>query len=251
MTRFLACLLIVASFAAPLRAERVLVFAAASLAGPLDEVTELWEAETGHEVVISYAGSSSLARQIEAGAPADIFLSANPGWMDDLAGKGLIETSSRRNIWTNRLALVSFRPGAGIGIDAEMDLEGMLDGRRLAVALTDAVPAGLYAKAALTQLGLWLSVKDQLAEADNVRAALALVATGAVPYGIVYRTDAHAEPRAHLRGLFPKDSHPPIVYPGAATLDAQSEAHAFLGFLMTEAAQAVFDEAGFQRADPE
>lgn len=231
----------------------VYIYAAASLGDALDAAIARYEARRGVDIVPIYAASSTAARQIANGAPAELYFSANERWMDWLGEQGITLTG-RGDLLHNQLVLIAPRDGdtRPITLGAKNALAARLgDGRRLAVGDPAHVPAGIYAKQALQSLGEWQALKPRLARADNVRAALALVATGAVPYGIVYRTDAHAEPRAHLRGLFPKDSHPPIVYPGAATLDAQSEAHAFLGFLMTEAAQAVFDEAGFQRADPE
>lgn len=248
MIRILAILLAVMLCALPARAERILVFAAASLAGPLDRVAARFTEDTGHEVVISYAGSSALARQIEHGAPADVYLSANQGWMDHLAALGHIRNDTRRDFWSNRLALVSFAAGEEIAVTADLDLPVLLDGARLAVALTDAVPAGVYAREALSALGLWDGVKDSLAESDNVRAALALVATGAAPWGVVYATDATAEPRVHLRGVFPADSHTPITYPGALIAFARPEAEDFLAYLQTPDARDEFSAAGFDPA---
>ncbi|MGI3168662.1 molybdate ABC transporter substrate-binding protein [Pseudooceanicola sp. C21-150M6] len=231
---------------APASAERVLVFAAASLAGPLDRAAEMWWRETGHEVVISYAGSSALARQIEQGAPADVFLSANTAWMDHLEAAGLLEDASRQDLWRNNLVLISAEAGPEIAIDRDLDLMGLLSGGRLSVALTGSVPAGIYARQALGYLGLWEAVEPMLAEADNVRAALALVATGAAPYGVVYATDAMAEPRVHLRGQFPDGSHDPIVYPGAVIkAGSATAADDFLEYLRTVDIVAIFREAGF------
>ncbi|EAQ04923.1 putative molybdate-binding periplasmic abc transporter protein [Pseudooceanicola batsensis HTCC2597] len=246
MRRILFSFLILLGLALPVQADRLLVFAAASLAGPLDEAARLWNAENATDVVISYAGSSALARQIEAGAPADVFLSANEGWMDDLAAKEFVDNDTRRVLWRNRLVLVSHAAGPEMQLDPEMDLPGLLDGQRLAVALTDAVPAGVYAREALASFGAWDAVKDQLAEADNVRAALALVAVGAAPWGIVYATDAQAEPRVHLRGVFPDDAHMPVTYPAAAMSGSLAEAAAFLDHLSSGPVRALFRAAGFQ-----
>lgn len=249
MLRILIPLLTFLAFALPAQAERVLVFAAASLAGPLDEVAQAFSEETGDEVVISYAGSSVLARQIEQGAPADIFLSANQGWIDHLAALGLIVNSTRRELWRNQLVLISHAPGDAVELTPELDLAGLLDssleGGRLAVALTASVPAGVYAQEALTALGQWDLVKDRLAESDNVRAALALVATGAAPWGIVYATDAGADPRVHLRATFPPETHTGITYPGTLVRGARAEAIHFLNYLAQPEALSVFEAAGF------
>ncbi|WP_136637170.1 molybdate ABC transporter substrate-binding protein [Pseudooceanicola onchidii] len=245
MIRILAVFLTLMALSLPAQAERILVFAAASLAGPLDAAAAAFEDETGHDIVISYAGSSALARQIEAGAPADVFLSANQGWMDHLAALGHIRNDTRRDLWSNSLVLVSHGAGEDIALTPELDLPGLLAGGRLAVALTEAVPAGVYAREALASLGQWDAVRDSLAEADNVRAALALVATGAAQWGIVYATDAAAEPQVHLRGTFPEGSHSPITYPGALIAFARPEAQDFLTFLATPPAQEIFAAAGF------
>ncbi|WP_375175474.1 molybdate ABC transporter substrate-binding protein [Pseudooceanicola sp.] len=251
MVRTLITFLAIAGlFALPLqaRADRLLVFAAASLAGPLDAAAAKFEEATEHEVVISYAGSSALARQIEQGAPADVFLSANQGWMDHLAALGHIRNETRRDLWENRLALISHDGGEEVPLTPELDLGELLEGGRLAVALTTAVPAGIYAREALASLGLWDQVKDSLAEADNTRAALALVATGAAPWGIVYTTDARAEPEVNRRAIFPPETHSRITYPGALIAFARPPAEDFLAYLSGPEAQAIFDEAGFDMA---
>ncbi|WP_373353639.1 molybdate ABC transporter substrate-binding protein [Pseudoroseicyclus sp. CXY001] len=237
MLRGLALLL--ALLPLPALAERVTIFAAASLAGPLDAASALWEEESGHEAVLSYGGSSTLARQILAGAPADVFLSANAAWMDEVEAAGRIVPGSRRDLWGNALVLVAAAPGA-LALE---DLPSALGGGRLATGLTDSVPAGIYAREALTALGLWDSLAPRLAEADSVRAALAFVALGAAPYGVVYATDAGAEPRVHVVATFPAESHAPITYPGAALTPGAAEA--FLAFLETPAARAFFTDAGF------
>lgn len=245
MTRILVAFLALMAFSLPLRAERILVFAAASLAGPLDEAAAAYAEVSDDEVVISYAGSSALSRQIEQGAPADIFLSANQGWMDHLAALGHIRNETRRDLWANHLVLVSSDAGAEVPLSSDLDMLTLLGEGRLAVALTDAVPAGVYARQALSALGLWDAVKDSLAEADNVRAALALVASGAAPWGIVYATDAAADPSVHLRGTFPDDSHDPITYPGALIAFARPQAEDFLAFLASEEVRTIFEAAGF------
>lgn len=223
------------------------VFAAASLKTALDEIAVLWE-QAGHDPVrISYAGSSQLARQIAAGAPADIFISADRDWMDHLADRNLIDAASRIDLLGNRLVLVSAEENAGtIEISPDTDLAGMLGGGRLAVAATEYVPAGRYVRAALTSLGLWGSVSGQLAEAENVRAALAFVVRRAAPFGIVYATDAAVEPEVRVVATFPEGSHPPIIYPMAVLAGAaNANADAFAAFLAGAQARAVFERLGF------
>ncbi len=237
------------------RAEVVTVFAAASLKNGLDAAARAFEAGTGTRVAISYAGSSALARQIEAGAPADLFLSADTDWMDHLAGKDLIRADSRINLLGNSLVLVGAQGVGAPGVTGPLDLTPgaplpallpeLLGDGRMAVALTAAVPAGKYAKAALEHLGLWDGVKDRLAEAENVRAALALVARGEARLGIVYATDAKAEPKVTVLATFPAGSHPPIVYPAALTRTAGAGAAEFLRFLSSPAATAAFEAQGF------
>ncbi|SHI30903.1 molybdate ABC transporter substrate-binding protein [Wenxinia saemankumensis] len=222
--------------ALPASAE-ITVFAAASLGGVLDEVAAEYTAGTGEAVAISYAGSSLLARQIEAGAPADVFVSANPDWMDVLEEAGLV--AARTELLGNALVLVG--PAGAPALEIA-DLPAELGDGRLAVALTEAVPAGIYGRAALTSLGLWDALSGRLAETDNVRAALALVATGAAPYGIVYATDAALEPRVAILDRFPPESHAPITYPAAALTQAGAP---FLAWLRGEAAGARFAAAGF------
>lgn len=248
MKRIVASL-VALSLATPLAAREVTVFAAASLRTALDEVIAAYERETADEVVVSYAGSSALARQIQQGAPADVFLSANVGWMDSLEDAGLLAEGTRTDLLGNALVLVSGTPGDPVILGPETDLVGLLDGGKLAMALVDAVPAGIYGKAALEHLTLWDSVAPQVAQTDNVRAALALVALGAAPFGIVYATDAQAEPRVYARASFPSDSHPPIIYPMAA-LDGQAqEALPFVSFLKTPEAKTLFESNGFRVLD--
>jgi len=265
------------ALAAPMgaRAADVTVFAAASLRDALGDGARAYGAETGHEIRLSLAGSSALARQIEAGAPADVFISANAAWMDALAAKGLIREASRVDLLGNRLVLVApleaqataeaaSEPAsdpeasgaapadlAATEIGPDFDLMARLGEGRLAMALVEAVPAGIYGRAALTSLGLWGAVSGQLAEADNVRAALALVALGAAPLGIVYATDAIAEPRVQVVGVFPAGSHPPIRYPGALVSGAPSPeaGAAFLAWLAGPAGQRIFRRHGFRITD--
>lgn len=224
----------------------VTVFAAASLKNALDEVGVAYAARTGAGARFAYAGSSALARQIEQGAPADIYISADSDWMDYLAGRKLIVTASRRDLLTNRLALIApANSKLSLRIGKGMPLAKALGGGRLALAGPD-VPAGRYAKASLTRLGAWDSVSGKLAQAENVRAALQFVARGEAPLGIVYDTDAKVEPRVRIVGLFPDASHPPIVYPAALVAgSSHPRASAFLSFLGGPEARAVFRKYGF------
>jgi len=228
-------------------ADEITVFAAASMANALAEIETGFEAATGHDLVVSLAGSSALARQIQQGAPADIFISASTDWMDRIEAEGLVEQGARFDLLGNRLVLVAFGAGAQpVEIVPGFDLAGMLGDRRLAMALVDAVPAGIYGKAALERLDVWEAVAPQVAQADNVRAALALVASGEAPYGIVYATDAAAQDNVSIIGTFPAETHPPIVYPVAdlATRDAQA-VQAFLDYLRGAEARAAFGRQGF------
>ncbi|WP_371732013.1 molybdate ABC transporter substrate-binding protein [Ruegeria sp. HKCCD4315] len=233
---------------APVRAgaEGVLVFAAASLKTALDEIAESYETETGHRVTVSYAASSVLARQIQQGAPADVFISANPDWMDILEQDGLIRANSRVDLLGNGLVVIGATGRESWGeIQPGHDLKAELNGGFLAMALVDAVPAGIYGKAALQNLNQWDALQDHVAQTDNVRAALALVAAGAAPLGIVYRSDAQVETRVSVLATFPDDLHPEIIYPAAVTSSAQGRAQAFLDHLRGDAALSVFQEQGF------
>lgn len=255
MRRRLATLAAALALAAlPLRAaaDTVLVFAAASLTGALDRVAEAWAAETGHRAVMSYAGSSALARQIQEGAPADIFISASVEWMDALAVSGDLRPDTRRDVLGNALVLVAHgRDAAPVTLDAGLDLPGLLGDGRLSMALIEAVPAGIYGRQALSALGLWDGVAGRVAQSDNVRAALAFVATGEAPLGIVYATDAAAEDNVTVIATFPPGSHDPIVYPAAITAQSDSPAAAsFLDFLSGPAARAIWAEAGFSPVAP-
>ncbi|WP_417278460.1 molybdate ABC transporter substrate-binding protein [Celeribacter sp.] len=249
LTRSLTAVCLAALLATPatLYADQITVFAAASMTNALGEIETAFEAETGHDLAISYAGSSALARQIQQGAPADIFISANPGWMDALEEDGLLAEGTRRDLVTNDLVLIATGDAEAMEIEA---LPEALGDDRLAMALVDAVPAGIYGKASLTHLGLWDTLAPQVAQADNVRAALALVALGEAPYGIVYATDAVAEERVSVVATFPADSHPPIVYPMAMIADhntgRNTEAAAeFMLYLGGETAREAFAAQGF------
>lgn len=251
MTRAFRCLIaalaMCAVSAAPIRAgaDGVLVFAAASLKTALDEIIADYHAQSGQTVTVSYAASSVLARQIELGAPADLFISANVDWMDVLERDGLVDAASRIDLLGNRLVLIAAPGAEPARIEPGLDLLSRLDGGYLAMALVDAVPAGIYGKAALQNLGLWDGIQSQVAQADNVRAALALVATGAAPMGVVYRSDAEAEPRVRVVGVIPEEAHGPIIYPAALTNVAGPEAHEFMTYLQADSAQAEFERQGF------
>ena len=225
----------------------VTVFAAASMTDAMAEIETAFEDATGHEATVSLAGSSVLARQIQLGAPADVFISANSAWMDALESDALIAPGTRIDLLGNRLALIAHDPEAPpVEIGPDLDLAGMLDGGKLAMALVEAVPAGIYGKAALERLKLWEGIVADVAQADNVRAALALVASGAAPVGIVYATDAVAEDSVTVIGTFPAETHPPIVYPAAGIDGRGTEASAdFLDFLRGPAARAAFERQGF------
>ncbi len=233
----------------PVQAGEITVFAAASLKTALDEIAADWQAGTGNSAVIAYGGSAALARQIIAGAPADVYISAAEEWMDAVQDEGLIRPETRRDVVGNRLVLIAHGNGAApVTLDQNLDLAGLLGGGRLSMALVDAVPAGQYGKQALITLGLWDSVKDSLAQSENVRIALQLVALGEAPLGIVYASDAIAD-QAHVSVVasFPETSHSPIRYPGAviATSGAVPEAEAFLTYLGSDAARSVFAAQGF------
>lgn len=248
--RLLAGALALASLMTPVavRAGDVLVFAASSLKTALDQVAADWRDETGKTVTISYAGSSSLARQIGQGAPADVFISASAEWMDYLQTEGLIREATRTDLLGNRLVLIAH--GAGVArseLDRDTDLAGMLGDERLAMALVDSVPAGVYGKQALMSLGQWDVVSSKVAQTDNVRAALALVSTGEAPYGIVYASDAAADDSVSVVAEFSKDSHAPIVYPAALTVNSTSlDAEAFLKALNGPKAAEIFRSQGFE-----
>ena len=232
---------------APALAETVTVFAAASLTTALTEIETGFEAATGHDLVLSLAGSSALAQQIRQGAPADIFISASSDWMDLIAAEGLIEPGGRFDLLGNTLVLIAHGRGADpVAIGPGFDLAARLGDGRLAMALVDAVPAGIYGKAALEHFGLWDGVADRVAQTDNVRAALALVALGEAPYGIVYATDANAVENVTIIATFPPESHPAIVYPLADLVGRDTSAEAeFIAYLQGQGARAAFARQGF------
>ena len=231
-------------------AERVLtVFAAASLTNVLQEAGDAYTAQTKQPVRFSFAASSALARQIESGAPAEVFVSADQEWMDYLQSRGLLQSGTRANLVSNALVLIAptdrradLKIAPGFALAAALGPDG-----RLATGDPASVPVGRYAREALTSLGVWRSVERRLVAADNVRTALNFVARGEAPLGIVYATDALAEPKVRVVDRFPAATHAPILYPAAATAGAGTEAVAFLRFLQGEVARALFDRAGFGR----
>jgi molybdate transport system substrate-binding protein len=224
----------------------VVVFAAASLTDVLEEVDAAFTAQSAIPVKASYAASSVLARQIEAGAPADVFFSADREWMDFLAQRGLIRASSRRDLLSNALVLIApLDSTVHLKIAPGFNLAGALGAGRLATGDPDSVPVGKYARAALTKLGVWQQVADRLVRADNTRVALEYVARGESPLGIVYQTDAVAEKRVKVLGVFPEDTHPPITYPVALTTGAHRSAERYLEFVSGDAARQIFERRGF------
>lgn len=239
--------LLAAPLPAALAQDTVTVFAAASLKNALDDINAAWKADSGKEATISYAGSSALARQIEEGAPADLFISADLAWMAYLSERNLTRKDTEVELLGNRIVLIAPADStAAIAIAPGFDLAGALGDERLAMANTDSVPAGKYGKAALEALGVWDAVSARVAQAENVRAALALVAAGEAPFGIVYQTDAAADPSVRIVGTFPEDTHEPIVYPAALTAEAKAtDAAAFLDYLGTDTARGLFEAQGF------
>ncbi|MBF9233627.1 molybdate ABC transporter substrate-binding protein [Microvirga sp. BT350] len=229
----------------------VVVFAAASLKNALDDINAAWEKETGKKAVVSYAASNALAKQIEAGAPADLFFSADLDWMDYVASKNLIQTESRSNLLGNSIVLVAPKDSTvQVSIERGFDLAAALGSGRLAMGNVDAVPAGKYGKAALEKLGAWNGVKDKVAQAESVRAALVLVSRGEAPLGIVYRTDAASDPSVKIVGTFPAESHPPIIYPVALLkASANPDAQAFLTYMRSTKARSLFEKQGFTFMD--
>jgi molybdate transport system substrate-binding protein len=230
----------------------VVIFAAASLKNALDDIAGQWQRETGKKVVVSYAASNTLIKQIEQGAPADIFISADLDWMDYGQQKDLIKPDSRSNLLGNRLVLIAPKDSSVSAIiQPGFDLAALLKGGRLAMGNVDAVPAGKYGKASLEKLGVWDSVKDKIAQAESVRAALLFVSRGEAPLGIVYQTDAAADPNVKIVGTFPENTHPPIIYPVALTKEStNADAQAFLNYLRSPAARAAFERQGFAVLGP-
>ena len=233
-----------AFLAAPAAAdEKVTVFAAASMKNALDAANKAY----GKPVTASYAASSALAKQIESGAPADVFVSADLDWMNYLSGKALVKEDTKSNWLGNQIVLVAPKENAApVDIIRDLDLARLLNGGKLAMGEPNSVPAGKYAKSALKKLGIWSSVEKSVAGAESVRAALALVSRGEAPYGIVYATDAAADPGVAVVGNFPADSHAPIIYPIAILSDSKSpDAAGYLDYLKSAKAAPFFEKEGF------
>ena len=250
MIRFLISALIALAVAATLahaEDKTVTVFAAASLKNALDDVDTAFTKQTGIKVVVSYEASSMLAKQIEQGAPADVFASADLQWMDYAVQKKVIKDDTRVNLLGNKLVLIAAKDAKidNVTIGPGFDLAKLAGDGRVATGDVRAVPVGLYAKAALERLGAWAAVEPKMAMAENVRLALSLVARGEAPLGIVYETDAKVEPAVKVIGVFPDNSHDPIIYPVALTADAKPDAAQYLSFLRTQTAKSVFERYGF------
>ena len=241
-------LLVTPFFWALAQAADITVFAAASLKNALDDATKIYEAKTGDKVVVKYAASSTLALQIEEGLPADVFFSADLDWMDYLEQRKFIDPASRHTLLGNTLVLVAPKDSTvSLVIKKNFPLLQALgpDGKLAMASVATSCPAGKYGKVALTYLGVWDAVAPRVAQAENVRAALAFVARGETPLGIVYGTDARSEPAVKVVGTFPEDSHPKILYPVALTASAKPEARKFLEFLLSSEAAPSFEAQGF------
>jgi molybdate transport system substrate-binding protein len=246
---FAAFIIVLAAGHSPAAAQdkNLTVFAAASMKNALDDVDTAFTAKTGIKVAASYAASSTLAKQIEQGAPADIFLSADTDWMDYATGKKDINEATRVNLLGNSIVLIAPKDSGidNVTIGPGFDLAKLAGDGKIATGDVKAVPVGKYAKAALEKLGAWQAAEPKFAMADSVRAALTLVARGEAALGIVYSTDAKVEPGVKIVGTFPADSHPAIIYPVAATTAAKAEAAEYLAYLRSSAAKAVFEKYGF------
>ena len=246
---FSAFLILMGSAFSPANAEdkTLTVFAAASMKNALDEIDAAFAAKTGIKVTASYAASSTLAKQIEQGAPADIFVSADTDWMDYAVGKKTINEPTRMNLLGNSIVLIAPKDSKidNVTIARGFDLAKLAGDGRIATGDVKSVPVGKYAKAALEKLGAWQAAESKFAMAESVRAALTLVARGEAALGIVYSTDAKVEPGVKIIGTFPPASHPPIIYPVAATATARPEAKQYLDYLRSSAAKSVLEKYGF------
>ncbi len=244
----LLALLLGAAPPGPAAAQDLSVFAAASLGPALEDAAKGFEAATGLRAAIVAAGSSAIARQVRAGAPADVIALASADWMDALEDEGLVAPGTRADIASGTLVLIGPAGAPPIRVERGMDLAARLGPGRLAIALVDAVPAGQYGRAALDSLGEWDALAPAAVQTDNVRSALALVALGEAAMGVVYATDAAAEPRVAVLGAFPAGSHPPVAYPAAraARSPRPEAADAFLAHLRGPAGRAALAAAGFE-----
>jgi molybdate transport system substrate-binding protein len=247
---FAALLIVTGAAVAPAQAQdkSLTAFAAASMKNALDDVDAAYTAKTGVKVTASYAASSVLAKQIEQGAPADIFVSADTDWMDYAISKKNINVPSRVDLLGNSIVLIAPKDSKidNVKIGQGFDLAKLASDGKIATGDVKSVPVGKYAKAALEKLGAWTAAEPKFAMAESVRAALTLVARGEAVLGIVYSTDAKVEPGVKIVGTFPADSHPPIIYPVAATTTARTEAADYLAFLRTTAAKTIFEKYGFK-----
>jgi molybdate transport system substrate-binding protein len=226
----------------------LLVFAAASLTNVLDELSTAWETRAGVDVKLSFASSSVLARQIEAGGKADVFVSADREWMDYLSARALLAEASRRDLVGNRLVLIAPADSTLVlEIGRGFPLSAALRGGRLSTGDPDTVPVGRYARSALESLGVWDEVAERLVRADNVRSAMMYVSRGEAPLGIVYATDALVDRKVRIVDTFPSGSHAPITYPAAVLRHARSEAAAYLAYLGGDEAAPVWERFGFQK----
>jgi molybdate transport system substrate-binding protein len=232
---------------APAQEKSITVFAAASMKNALDDIDAAYTKQSGIKVVASYDASSALMKQIEGGAPADVFVSADLKWMDYGSQKKFVKDDTRGNLLGNELVLIAPKDSKidTVTIAPGLDLAKLAGDGRITTGDVQAVPVGIYAKAALEKLGLWASVEPKMAMAANVRAALVLVARGEATLGIVYSTDAKVEPGVKVIGVFPESSHEPIVYPVAATVNAKPDAMPYLAYLRSAAARTVFEKYGF------
>jgi molybdate transport system substrate-binding protein len=247
---FLAFAVSLAAIPAPAAAQdkSLTIFAAASMKNALDEIDAAYTAKTGVRITVSYAASSALAKQIEQGAPADVFISADTDWMDYATAKKTINEPSRVNLLGNSIVLIAPKDSKvdNASIGPSFDLAKLAGDGRIATGDMKSVPVGKYAKAALEKLGSWQGAESKFAMAESVRAALTLVARGEAVLGIVYSTDAKVEPGVKIVGTFPADSHPAIVYPVAATTSAKPEASEYLAFLRSTAAKSILEKYGFK-----
>lgn len=235
---------LVAALASAKASDRTLVFAAASMKDAVESVASAYEAETGKPVAVSFAGSGALARQIEAGAPADLYLAANVAWMDYLEERGLIDAESRRSVAGNELVAVARDGSTAADKIGSADL---LSGGRFAMGDPSHVPAGIYARQAFETLDLWEKLQSQAAFGENVRVALALAARGEVAFALVYRSDAAMRDDVEVVFKFPNDLHAPIVYPLALTVRADEDARAFYDYFVSQAEDGVLEPFGFSR----
>jgi len=247
LVSFLVLLSVTAASVTDAQEKKIIVFAAASMKNALDDVNAAFNKQSGTNVVVSYDASSALMKQIENGAPADVFISADLKWMDYGSERKLIRDDTRVNLLGNELVLIAAKDSqiGNVNIGPGFDLAKLAGDGRIATGDVRAVPVGIYAKAALEKLGVWSAVEPKMAMTQNVRTALLLVARGEAPVGIVYSTDAKVEPNVKIVGVFPEDSHPPIIYPVAATANANADTAFYLAFLRSQAAKSIFESYGF------